>query len=123
VNTSRLGALWRGQTDVIRRLVEGVDWAALENGTRMSRTVRGALSELQFRVNYPITLQDAVDLASFLIRTTVETQRFTDGTYRTPGLIPSCGGAMQALAITKGGTHWIQRPRVTAVDGQGQAGT
>jgi hypothetical protein len=63
-------------------------------------------------MNYPITLQDAVDLTHFVIRTTIETQRFTDGTYLSPGSIPGCGGPTQTLAITTGGCRWIERPTV-----------
>ena len=111
VNTSAGGAVFRGQTEVIRRLLDGIDTKALGD-VALPEDIRGSIANLAFQMNYPVTLQDAVDLVCFCIRLTVETQRFTDGTYQSPGSIPTCGGRTQVLAVSKGGTHWIQRPRV-----------
>lgn len=113
VDTARLGALPRGQTYVIRRLMEGIDpRAADEAGDAIEKAVRGTLDDLHYRVNYPVTLQDAVDLATFWIKTTIAVERFTDGTYQVPGAVPSCGGPIQVLSVLRAGAHWIEQPRV-----------
>ncbi len=47
-------------------------------------------------------LQDAVDYAVHLIRTTIETMRFEPR-------FPSVGGAIDVLAVQPEGMHWVQR--------------
>jgi hypothetical protein len=47
-------------------------------------------------------LQDAVDYATHLIRTTVDTMRFEPR-------FPSVGGPIDVLVVTPGGVRWVQR--------------
>lgn len=47
-------------------------------------------------------LQDAVDYAIHLIRTTIDTMRFEPR-------FPSVGGAIDVLVVTPDGTQWVQR--------------
>jgi hypothetical protein len=47
-------------------------------------------------------LQDAVDYAVHLIRTTIDTMRFEP---RFPGV----GGAIDVLVVTPGEMRWVQR--------------
>jgi hypothetical protein len=47
-------------------------------------------------------LQDAVDYAVHLIRTTIDTMRFEPR-------FPSVGGPIDVLVITPSGLHWVQR--------------
>lgn len=47
-------------------------------------------------------LQDAVDYAVHLIRTTIDTMRFEPR-------FPSVGGAIDVLVVTPGGVRWVQR--------------
>jgi hypothetical protein len=47
-------------------------------------------------------LQDAIDYAIHLIRTTIETMRFEPR-------FPSVGGPIDLLVITPDGMHWVQR--------------
>jgi hypothetical protein len=108
------GASWRGQTDVIRRLVYGFDgdlYATL--GVETPDDVTESLSTLRYELLFPITMQDAVDFASFLIRTTIDMQRFSDGTAARPGEIPGCGGPVRILSVTTDGTEWIADARLT----------
>jgi hypothetical protein len=55
-------------------------------------------------------MQDAVDFASFLIRTTIDMQRFSDGTRADPGDLPGCGGPVRILAVTREALQWVTPP-------------
>lgn len=122
VTTAALGVLWRGQTDVIRRLIKGFDADELQAaGVDVAERTLDELRKLEYILLMPITLQDACDFTSFLIRTTIDMQRFSDGTSHFPGLIPACGGAIQLLAVTGRGVEWISRARLTAASRPGWA--
>jgi hypothetical protein len=110
VTTAQGGALWRGQTDVIARLIKGYDGSALEQaGKDLPQEARDELAQLEYIVLHPTTLQDAADMVSFLVRTTIDMQRFSDGTALSPGLVPGCGGQTQLLAVTRSGVEWISK--------------
>lgn len=111
ISTSqRLKALWKGQTDVITRLVWGFD----PRIGRLSWFQPNHVEELQ-KLNYVIrfdamTLQDAVDFAIFLIRTTIDMQRFSDGISLDPGDIPGTGGPIDIAVIRPNeGFSWVQK--------------
>ena len=114
VNTALGGTLWRGQTDVIRRLVFGFDgdlFAAA--GHQLPDDLDEPITALTYNLLFPITMQDAVDFASFLIRTTIDMQRFSDGTTASPGYLPGCGGPIRILAVTRDGDQWVSPPVLT----------
>jgi hypothetical protein len=54
-------------------------------------------------------LQDAIEYARFLIRTTIDFQRFTDGTNSDKGSIPGVGGDIDIAVVTPTGFEWISR--------------
>ncbi len=106
-DTTNLGSVWRGQTDVISRLLKGVDWPQLLISLdELPDELEEVLDGLQYKTLYPITVQDGLDYSSFLIQTTIDMQRFSDGTVERPGLVPGCGGPIQRLVITPDGTSW-----------------
>ena len=108
--TDQAGSLWRGQRDVVSRLIKGRDVDALDaSGVVFDSTGQDVLAKLEYILIPPLTLTDAADFASFLVRTTIQMQRFSDGTALQPGLIPGCGGEIQMLAATQSGTRWLQR--------------
>jgi len=108
VTTAVLGVAWRGQTDVIRRLIKGFDRDLFVRlGVRLPNALEDPMLKLEYRLLFPITMQDAVDLASFLIRTTIDMQRFSDGTHGQPGDVPGCGGPIRVLAVTRAGAEWV----------------
>lgn len=122
VNTADRGTLWRGQVDVIGRLIKGVDWNALEAvDIAFEKPVEDSLKKLEYILLHPVTLQDAADIASFLVRTTIDMQRFSDGTVLAQGLIPGCGGRTQMLAVKRSGVEWISRRRLTGASRPGWA--
>jgi hypothetical protein len=115
INTATRGVLWRGQTDVIGRLVYGMDVEMFARlGHELPDDSWGQIAGLQYNLLYPIAMQDAVDLATFLIRTTIDMQRFSDGTFGDPANAPSCGGAVRVLAITRGRADWVAEPALSA---------
>jgi hypothetical protein len=122
VNTADRGTLWRGQVDVIGRLIKGVDLNALvAAGETPQPAVLETLQKLEYILLHPVTLQDAADMAAFLVRTTIDMQRFSDGTALAPGLVPGCGGVTQMLAVTRTGVQWISRRRLVGPSQPGWA--
>jgi hypothetical protein len=112
VSTASIGVLFEGQTDVIRRLLGGVDSDALvASGVQVPKDFREALAGLEYNLLFPHTVQDAIDCANFLIRTTIGMQRFSDGTTGNPGGVPGCGGAIRILAIGRKEWEWVARPQ------------
>jgi 20S proteasome alpha/beta subunit len=121
------GAAWRGQTDVIVRLVKGTDLGLLEARAAAASkqahldALRDEVTSLEYAIPFQsMNLQDAVDFAVFAIRTTIDTQRLTHGTVREPGSWPGVGGPIEIGVITpKAGFGWIQK---TVLRGERPAG-
>ncbi len=68
-------------------------------------------------------MHDALDFAIFVVRTTIEMERFTDGTFAAQRRIPVCGGPVQAVAVTQSSTDWILEPAlVPSEPGRAEAG-
>ncbi len=116
-NTTERGTIWRGQTDVITRMLKGVDRARLfptieELSDEVRKLIDDGFSALEYVHLVPITVQDGIDYASFLIRTTIDMQRFSDGTLGTPGEVPGCGGPLQILVVERSETRWAAKPEL-----------
>lgn len=89
-NVGRFGCTWTGDGRVVSKL-----WKEDPNIP---------IPKPQYGL---MTLQDAIDYAVFLIRTTIEYQTFAT-------MIPTCGGEIDILVITYGkGLEWIQRKKLT----------
>jgi hypothetical protein len=113
VNTAQIGMLPRGQRDVIDRLLLGVDRDVLEaQGVGLHPDVDEALGKLTYNLFFPITLQDGIDFASFLIRTTVDMQRFSDGTFAFSVGVPGCGGPTRIAVVRRTDVEWVTPPRL-----------
>ena len=124
VSTHGPGVLFRGRTRYIRRMLEGYDQDGLgETGVEVAKDVDHELRRLGYIPLPPRSHQDALGLATFVVRMTVDMERLTDGTYAHPGAVPACGGETQALLVSRGGTRWIARPRLRLSDaGVGEEG-
>lgn len=113
--TNHCGAVWQGQIDVMTRLVAGWDATRLDPQA-WGQVERTALDGLLFHVpTQRFALQDAIDFASFVVRTTVDMQRFSNGTLQAPGGAPGCGGPIEIVAATRrAGLEWVQRTALRA---------
>ena len=105
------GISWRGQTQIIGRLLKGYDprLRELPGFTEdLGKSLDGA--KLDFIIDYwAMPLQDAIDLALFCVRTTIEMQRFSDGINLAPGASASCGGPIDVAVIEPNeGFRWVQ---------------
>jgi hypothetical protein len=117
ITTAEIGMLPRGQRDVIDRLLGGVDRGVLEAmEVAVDDKLGDALNHLTYKVLFPITLQDGIDFASFLIRTTIDMQRFSDGTLAFQVGTPGCGGPTRIAIVRRGDVEWIT-PSVLKANG------
>jgi len=115
------GMTWGGQHEIASRILQGYDPAlpaamakALqkdeEEVTRLlTEQVR---PDLEFRIPYmALPLQDCVDLATFLVRTTIAAQEFAEG-------VRGVGGPIDVAYITRTeGIKWLQRKVIRGESG------
>lgn len=121
-NTQQCGAIWVGQTDVMVRIIKGYApeignlEIAKEVIAKNPTAAQEQLNKLEYIINWgTITLQDAVDFCVLMTRTTESIQRFSDGTYLTPGGIPGVGGEIDIAVITpKEGFRWLKQKKLQA---------
>ena len=106
------GVMWDGQYEALNRLILGLGFdiggALVKHG--MPAAEAGQLQEELVRDLYAtlsvpaMPIQDAIDLARFLVETTIGFVRFA------VFLPKSVGGAVEIAAITKHeGFRWVQR--------------
>jgi hypothetical protein len=106
--TDLCGAIWRGDTGVVVRLIKGRD---LDFDPTQLPALQGAvLQSLEYSIGFPsFTLQDAIDFVVFLIKATAEMMRFSDGTFSSPGSFPSVGGPIDIAVVQPTGITWVQK--------------
>ncbi len=115
------GAMWRGQTDVIFRLIKGYDQlignmpAILTLPDDKKKEFVTEIGQIEYAIPFQyMMLQDGIDFALTLVQTTVDMQRFSFGTSGNPGSIPGVGGTVDVLAVTPTGLTWIRKKALTA---------
>lgn len=123
------GAAWRGQSDVVTRIVRGSDLELLDRLAAMHKLTDelDALAPLLEGCSYRIpfdsmNLQDGIDFAVLCIRTTIDVQRLTLGAVATAPEFswPGVGGPIEIATVTpRRGFGWVQR---TSVQGERPAG-
>jgi hypothetical protein len=122
------GAAWRGQTDVVVRLVKGVDLDCAARAAVGDAETTAKIEELvphltknEYVILFgSMNLQDAVDFAVLAIRTTIDVQRLTHGTVGNVGSWPGVGGPIEIAAVLPtGGVRWVQQ---TQLQGERSAG-
>lgn len=106
-----VGITWNGEGEAITRLVFGCGTLAGTALTEMGvppEQVEPALAHLKRRMQVPFTqpampIQDAIDLARFLVETTEQFHRFAPGP-------PTVGGPVEIAVVTKHeGFKWVCR--------------
>jgi hypothetical protein len=114
-NTGHRGMVPRGQRGVIDRLMEGVDRELLEDiEIEVPPELDAELERFAYIVQIPITLQDGIDFARFLIRTTIDMQRFSDGTKAYAVGLPLCGGPTRIAVVRRQEAEWVTPPVLRA---------
>jgi hypothetical protein len=123
------GAAWRGQPEIVTRIMRGADiellhrLATVNDMSEQLDAVRPLLDECSFRIPFDsMNLQDGIDLAVLCIRTTIDVQRLTLGPLAIePDFSwPGVGGPIEiATATATGGFRWVQR---TTLQGERPAG-
>ena len=111
--TSDAGMVWSGQSEIVDRLILGYDprWRQFSRQNASKGDFFNKLQpKLQLLINFPtMHLQDAIDLAGFLVNTTIEMQRISDGIVGMPGYIAGCGGTIEIAVITSfEGFQWVK---------------
>lgn len=106
----QFGASWRGVDIPFIRLCKGYDTRIIERLQQrgMSDTdIETMLADLEMQVVYDgMPVQDALDYASFILRTTIQYSRFSTG-------VPACGGPLQiATILPDDGFTWVAQPEI-----------
>lgn len=94
IDTSKQGAIWDGEKDVICRILKEVYCKTDDN-------------KYDKIVSYPVlwqyfTLQDAIDFARYAIKTTINTMRFQ-------ARVKTVGGSIDILVIKPTESFWIKK--------------
>jgi hypothetical protein len=102
-----LGVDWFGMTDAITRLIKGADQRLSAVLAQRLQTSPEEAWQLLGQFEYPIAfegmpLQDAIDLAVYLVEMTIGRYRFAVGA-------PLCGGEVDVAVITPRGFTWVYR--------------
>lgn len=113
--TTDPGGIWNGEIDVMIRLIKGWDSLRIDTADWQQSQLE-VLAQAEYLSNFNwFALQDAIDWTLYVARTTIDTQRFTNGTLGTPGAIPTCGGEVEVATITPGdGVRWVRRTDLRA---------
>ena len=113
-NAEGFGMTWGGQLQIANRIIHGYDPALLPIlGSQLGlddsqiEDVQKGLASLEYTIPYDIlALQDCVDLATFLIRTTITAQNLAIG-------LRGVGGTIEVASITRtGGLNWVQKKEI-----------
>jgi hypothetical protein len=108
-DTTNPGGLWNGEVDVMIRIVKGYDMVRVDTSGWAARN-KELLAEAEYLTNFGwFALRDAVDWVTYAVRTTIDTQRFTNGTVGKPGYVPTCGGAIEIATVTTAGIEWVSQ--------------
>ena len=105
------GASWRGIDRPFTRLLKGFDPRSikkLREGGIADDVIKGALESWKADIAYDgMPVQDAINLAVFIVKTTIGLVSFEIGA-------PSCGGPLQVASILPDGTFkWIAQPQLS----------
>ena len=114
-NLDNFGMTWGGQLEMASRIIHGYDPRLLHflgDHLKLPESKIGELESVikpQFEYTIPyevLPLQDCINLAIFLIRTTITAQNLAIG-------VRGVGGAIEVATITRTeGLQWIQRKEI-----------
>lgn len=117
---NEFGMTWGGQLEIASRLMQGYDPAFLValreklslDDTAIERLVQEMRPALEFKIPLNVLpLQDCIDLATFLIRTTMTAQRLA-------ATVRGVGGPIEVAVITRTrGLEFVQRKQLHGEEG------
>jgi hypothetical protein len=116
-----VGIRWSGQSELLNRVILGYDYRLFQIPelktilkTNSEQNFRNILSNLEYNISWQtIALQDSIDLAELLIKTTAAFQRFSDGIMMVPAEIPGVGGPIDIAVIDpEQGFGWFQKKEI-----------
>lgn len=111
VTTAAPGILVRGSGDAVSRMINGVDWQAIDEASiDLDPASREQLQELRYDLIDPITVEDAARRAQFFVETQIAMQGFSDGTLAKPRVVPGCGGPVRVMTVDRNEASWVQNP-------------
>lgn len=92
---------------MVDRIIKGVD-PAIDSRAAGVPVLTDALSKLStiregleyFIAPLRMNIQDAIDFATLLIRTAIDVQRLTNGTFAEVGAFPGVGGQIEVYLVT-----------------------
>ena len=108
------GMSWGGQLEIVNRIVQGFDPALLSlvagfcgSAVDVDQLAEHLRQRLEFTIPYAsLPLQDCIDLAAFLIRTTMVAQNLSVGPR-------GVGGTIEIITITPTeGLQWVQKRQI-----------
>ena len=117
-NEADFGMTWGGQLYIASRIIHGYDPVLLPILRKQLNLTDSQIEGIQknlrsheFAIPYDIlALQDCVDLATFLIRTTMTAQNLAVG-------VRGVGGKIEVASITRtGGLGWVQKKEIHGED-------
>ena len=118
-NPNSFGMTWGGQLEIANRIIHGYDpglLSILRKRLKLSdsqiRDLEGVLKpSFEYTIPYEVLpLQDCVDLATFLIRTTITAQNLAVA-------VRGVGGTIEVATITRmDGLKWVQKKEIHGED-------
>ncbi|MDO5825370.1 MAG: hypothetical protein BZ137_05735 [Methanosphaera sp. rholeuAM130] len=113
------GSTWVGQGDVVSRIILGYDskmlnMPAFERMSKQNKDLLNQLHGLEYNIQWGLmTLQDAINLAVFLIKSTKMIQRYADGINMDIGDVQNVGGPIDIAVIRLDeGVEWINKKQL-----------
>jgi 20S proteasome alpha/beta subunit len=113
------GSTWVGQGDVVSRIILGYDSKMLnmpvfQRNNNQKNELITQLHGLEYNIQWGLmTLQDAINLAVFLIKSTQMIQRYADGINMDIGDVQNVGGPIDIAVIRDGeGIEWINKKQL-----------
>ena len=108
LSTDNPGVLPFGQADAINRLLNGIDEQALRDvRIAIPAEDQPKLPLLSYDLVLPQNVEEAAELAEFLITTQLGAQRFSYGAHASGRRIPGCGGPIRIASVSVEGASWI----------------
>jgi len=122
-NTQSGGQLNIGQNDVMLRIVKGFaaefyNSILVLEAKKSGLDVTKEMDKMEYIINWgSMTMQDSIDFCVLMTRITESVQRFSDGTFNTPGGITGVGGAIDIAKITpEDDFQWIRKKELVVDD-------